>query len=126
MGQHKWSGWPGAHCILCGAGDALEYALADGWYNPCNDSWDTEEHKLEVIQAQNNCPYTKEGQDPYTVELVDGKPTIVDSVMTRYMEDSDFSLEIKLDYISKKDKGIIFGNKMEERIKRWRKEFLKK
>jgi len=65
MGKHKWSGWPGAFCLLCHAEDALESALALGWYDPITDTFDTEEHKKEVIEAQNSCPYTKDGQDPY-------------------------------------------------------------
>lgn len=73
MGQHRFSGWPGAYCLLCGAEDALEIALADGWYDPCGDSWDTEEHRLQVADANNNCPHTKEGQNPYTVYWEDGK-----------------------------------------------------
>lgn len=27
--EHHWSGWPGAHCLHCGAGDPFEQALAD-------------------------------------------------------------------------------------------------
>lgn len=30
MSEHKWSGWPGAFCLNCGAEDPLEIALADG------------------------------------------------------------------------------------------------
>ena len=44
--SHKWSGWPGAHCLLCGSEDPTEIALADGWYDPCTDWWDTEEHRM--------------------------------------------------------------------------------
>ena len=73
MGQHRFSGWPGAFCLLCHAGDALEQALADEWYDPGNGSWDTKEHEEIVIKAQNNCPHTKEGQDPYTVNWENGK-----------------------------------------------------
>lgn len=28
--EHKWSGWPGAYCLLCGAEDPYERALVDG------------------------------------------------------------------------------------------------
>lgn len=69
MGKHKFSGWPGATCLLCHAGDALEDALAMNWYDPISGEFDTEEHKNDVCKAQNNCPYTKEGEDPYKVKL---------------------------------------------------------
>jgi hypothetical protein len=28
--SHYWSGWPGAYCLKCGAGDPNEQALAEG------------------------------------------------------------------------------------------------
>jgi len=90
MGQHRWSGWPGAYCMLCHAEDAMEIALADGWYDPISDTWDTEEHREIIVKAQNSCPYTKEGQNPYSLEWVDGKlltkPTISEHIE---MENSD-------------------------------------
>lgn len=30
VGDHWWSGWPGAYCMKCGAEDPLEICLADG------------------------------------------------------------------------------------------------
>ncbi len=30
MPEHRWSGWPGAWCLDCGAGDPREDALANG------------------------------------------------------------------------------------------------
>jgi len=30
MSEHRWSGWPGAWCLDCGAPDPREEALADG------------------------------------------------------------------------------------------------
>jgi hypothetical protein len=30
MGEHRWSGWPGAWCLDCGKSDPRETALADG------------------------------------------------------------------------------------------------
>jgi len=54
--RHRWSGWPGAYCLKCGAGHAQEIALADGWYDPVEDTWDTEEHKKLVYDADGNCP----------------------------------------------------------------------
>jgi hypothetical protein len=53
--SHKWSGWPGAYCLRCGSEDPLEIALADGWYDPYTDTWDTEEHRQLCIEA-NKCP----------------------------------------------------------------------
>lgn len=29
MSEHRWSGWPGAFCLACGAPDRLEYCVAD-------------------------------------------------------------------------------------------------
>jgi len=55
MAEHKWSGWPGAYCLKCFASDPLEQALADNWYDPIDDTWDTEEHRLMVEKA-NICP----------------------------------------------------------------------
>lgn len=28
MPNHKWSGWPGAVCLICGAEDQIEYCVA--------------------------------------------------------------------------------------------------
>jgi hypothetical protein len=79
--------------MLCHAEDAMEIALADGWYDPCEDTWDTEEHRQIVAKAQNNCPYT-DGLDPYTVELVDGKPVVKKNRFKTHMDraalDEDF------------------------------------
>jgi hypothetical protein len=66
---------------LCGAEDAEENAIAIGWHDVSAGLridkehhlvvgfWDTEEHRLIVEKAQNNCPFTKEGEDPYRVNL---------------------------------------------------------
>jgi hypothetical protein len=37
MSEHNWSGWPGAYCLNCGAGDPAEDALAHG----CDDCYCT-------------------------------------------------------------------------------------
>lgn len=52
---HWWSGWPGAYCLKCGSEDPMEIAIADNWYDPFTDQWDTPEHKAQV-QAANLCP----------------------------------------------------------------------
>jgi hypothetical protein len=31
---HWWSGWPGAYCLRCHAGDPIEEMLADNRYDP--------------------------------------------------------------------------------------------
>lgn len=53
---HAWSGWPGAYCLKCGAEHAMENAIALNWYDPLEDKWDTEEHRLEVEKADGTCP----------------------------------------------------------------------
>lgn len=35
--HHRWSGWPGAYCLDCGAEDPIEIALADGNYIEVED-----------------------------------------------------------------------------------------
>lgn len=44
--SHRYSGWPGAYCLSCGSEDPMEIALADNWYDPLTDTWDTEEHRM--------------------------------------------------------------------------------
>jgi hypothetical protein len=56
MGEHRWSGWHGAYCLDCGQWDAMEYAIGNGWYDPCEDKWDTEEHRLYVEKLNSSCP----------------------------------------------------------------------
>jgi hypothetical protein len=29
VSEHRWSGWPGAYCLDCGAEDAVERCVAD-------------------------------------------------------------------------------------------------
>ena len=55
---HWWSGWPGAYCMKCGAGHALEVALGEGWLN--GDTWDTEEHRKIVELADGSCQADQE------------------------------------------------------------------
>jgi len=37
MKQHRWSGWPGAICMVCGMEDQIEYCVATS----CPDSFIT-------------------------------------------------------------------------------------
>lgn len=43
--NHRWSGWPGAHCLYCGCADPMEEELA---------------HIPEEDRAPVICPATKE------------------------------------------------------------------
>lgn len=42
---HVWSGWPGAYCTKCGAGQVLEVALANGWLQFGHDRVDRDGNK---------------------------------------------------------------------------------
>lgn len=53
--RHKWSGWPGAYCLKCGADDPIEIAIGNNWYDPYTDKWDTEEHRL-LVEKADVCP----------------------------------------------------------------------
>lgn len=43
-GTHRWSGWPGAYCMLCGIDDPTEYAVATDEY----ETW---------FYLQPSCPF---------------------------------------------------------------------
>jgi len=53
---HKWSGWPGAYCLLCGAEQALENALASNWFDPTTNKWKDPLQKQLVYLCDENCP----------------------------------------------------------------------
>lgn len=53
--DHSWSGWPGAICLRCGISDPMEQALADGWFDPTTDTWDTPEHETQVRELHRKC-----------------------------------------------------------------------
>ena len=55
--HQRWSGWPGAYCLDCGADDPQELAIAWDWLDPYANTWDSDEHKQLVIAA-NLCPTT--------------------------------------------------------------------
>ena len=67
MGNHRWSGWPGAFCMYCGSNDPMEYAIANNWYDPFENKWDTEEHRKIVEEIANDCPVVPEGVNPYSL-----------------------------------------------------------
>lgn len=50
MSHHKWSGWPGAFCLLCGADDMGELAIAGGALDPYTGEWESEEAKKAYEQ----------------------------------------------------------------------------
>lgn len=54
---HRWSGWPGAYCMLCGISDPFEEALNDYPFD-----------LLEFYQPSCPfCPHVPYGVDPYTI-----------------------------------------------------------
>lgn len=55
MAYHKWSGWPGALCLKCGAEDPWEVAIALNWYDPVLEKWDSKEHE-ETVYKSLYCP----------------------------------------------------------------------
>ena len=61
---HRWSGWPGAFCLGCGAECAEENALADDWIDCVEDKNDpsgmrvvykSDAHQELVELCDNNC-----------------------------------------------------------------------
>lgn len=59
MADHRWSGWPGAWCLDCGAGCPVEAALADG-FDITSDEPVPEKYKIGP------CPEPgSERHDPY-------------------------------------------------------------
>lgn len=71
---HKWSGWPGAYCLKCGAGQALEVAIAEGWYDPYEDTWDTKEHEQLIIDADGSCPMDIMDKLEDSIKVFEGTP----------------------------------------------------
>ena len=58
---HHWSGWPGAYCTRCGAEDAIENAMALGWYEPGTEhllggAWKSAEHEELCNLLNSKCP----------------------------------------------------------------------
>ena len=52
---HRWSGWPGAYCLDCGAGQVLEIAIGENWYDPCGDAWISDDYKLLIELCDGYC-----------------------------------------------------------------------
>lgn len=59
MSGHRWSGWPGAYCLRCGAEQVLELALAENWFAPAEQGdaevWKSEDHKALVDLCDAYC-----------------------------------------------------------------------
>lgn len=54
---HRWSGWPGAFCMLCGIEDPSELALVDDPYN----TWMYHQPSCPF------CPHTAPDTNPYRI-----------------------------------------------------------
>ena len=62
MTEHRWSGWPGAWCLDCGAEDPREIALAEGRMNADGDVVLTAEEAAAM-----HCPEPGSNRfNPYT------------------------------------------------------------
>jgi hypothetical protein len=56
MAEHRWSGWPGAFCLNCGAEDPREIALAmDDYEEVCDENGNLLEHKFNFDPALMVC-----------------------------------------------------------------------
>lgn len=70
LAEHRWSGWPGAWCLDCGAPDLREQCLSD---HP--DDWDPELSTTCTRAGCRNSPCPEPGSkrcDPY--EQAEVKP----------------------------------------------------
>ncbi len=64
MTEHRWSGWPGAWCLDCGAEDRNELAVADGKFEV---SADGNTLIIPPEYANTDCPEPGSNQhNPYT------------------------------------------------------------
>lgn len=69
---HRWSGWPGAFCILCNADDLAEatddFPYPDDLENPTPEEDAAIKAWWAAIDAkQGECPANPERVDPYTL-----------------------------------------------------------
>ena len=49
--QHRWSGWPGAWCLDCGAEDPNELCLG-GCRCPCHNEFWAEYNRMEAAERE--------------------------------------------------------------------------
>lgn len=69
---HRWSGWPGAWCLDCGADDPFERALADGVLVETGEGFDIPE-ALREQYTLGPCPEPgSKRHDPYARRLAEG------------------------------------------------------
>lgn len=68
---HNWSGFPGGYCLKCGAECAIENAIGDNWYDPVEDKWDTEEHRIEVLPCDGCCPADYPMKVAFNIEMLE-------------------------------------------------------
>lgn len=73
-GSHRWSGWPGAICMLCGCEDPLESAenfpVPDDLSNPTQEEVAAHFAFYESIdKVIGNCPGNPDGDDPYSIPV---------------------------------------------------------
>ena len=68
---HRWSGWPGATCMNCGAEHTLEYAIGMNWYDPDTNGWVTQDHQRLIELCDNHCQIkmSKEDYEPIHAEI---------------------------------------------------------
>lgn len=64
---HRWSGWPGAWCLDCGADDPHEIGLADGRIDTDGEKvWFSSPEAEAEIKAAMICPEPgSKRHDPY-------------------------------------------------------------
>ena len=67
INSHRWSGWPGAHCMKCGSEDLIELAIGAGYFDPFSEKWDTPEHKEEYTNKE--CPVSNKQWYDYLVKI---------------------------------------------------------
>jgi hypothetical protein len=68
--EHRWSGWPGAYCLDCGAGDPGEDALAHG----CDDPRCVEDNELYCM-VEGHTVIWKDCGDHKETECLSSIPT---------------------------------------------------
>lgn len=66
---HRWSGWPGAWCLDCGADDPMDTALANGDVDYMEEGFKIKPDKVEQYRL-GPCPEPgSKRHDPYAHRL---------------------------------------------------------
>lgn len=65
--QHQWSGWPGAYCMKCGCDDPMEFAIANGHYDPYDEKWLSDEGQALYTGSRGAqpCPVSDEAYEEW-------------------------------------------------------------